>query len=830
MANENISLPAADEGPGAAPRLDSTVALPDALLPTHKLDADNYLADDLDGVTESLFGSGNLNYLLLQARQSDAAGVAGGFEGVAPADGESIGALAALIAAAQDDATSASFGNNTSISNAGDNNGLSNTLARSGPDNVFSGKSNFDNLQALSADGSTFTPPTSNPPPDDPRTPDDPEDPDGPDGPDDPDDPDDPDGPEDPDGPDNPDPPDSTDDIDVSVTNDLNLPQIDINLDPLEDIVGDIDVVVDISHGDDGVTLGVDTVLLDIPVAEVELNLDVPLLNPVLDTALDITDPILGAVTEVTQPIVDGLGDTVESIIDSLLGQTPADGDVDLSLHQDLGLPQIDVNLDVIENIVGDIDIIADITRTDDGIDIDLDTIVADIPLVNADITPDIPVVMPALNGAVDPLADFLDDTTSSETLENLVDQPLETLGEIVADAVDTVQESLEGAVGGLQEGIGDVLQTIGQQDTSADDVDIAIHTPLGLPPIEISLDPIEQITGDIDLDLALTNENGGLGLDLDSVLAGVPLTEGQQAFVDVPILSPTLDALADDSLTPQEQVEEAVTATVESLQGTLGDVSDIVSDVATQADDITDTLADGLEESLTEIGNLVEGGLLGGALAGDIQPVFENIGQADTDPNDTDIDISNNIALPQVDILLDTVESITGDIDVGVDVDLQEDSINLGLDIDLIGIPVADGTLEIDAPLIAPVLNDLTEITQEILGTAQGDDTTTEGAIGLLDETLQGVEDIASQILGGGDTGGEPSWPQLDTSGLTADVAEVLGGLAQNPLDTVLDLPEPISNLTEGLGILSGGDTGGSGGGLLSGLSFGHHGGGLFG
>lgn len=36
-------------------------------LPRHKLDADQYMAEDLHGVTESLFGSGNLNYFVLQS-------------------------------------------------------------------------------------------------------------------------------------------------------------------------------------------------------------------------------------------------------------------------------------------------------------------------------------------------------------------------------------------------------------------------------------------------------------------------------------------------------------------------------------------------------------------------------------------------------------------------------------------------------------------------------------------------------------------------------------------------------------------------------------------
>lgn len=41
--------------------------------PVSKLDADQYSAEDIDGVTESLFGSGNLNFLAMQSQQTNAA-------------------------------------------------------------------------------------------------------------------------------------------------------------------------------------------------------------------------------------------------------------------------------------------------------------------------------------------------------------------------------------------------------------------------------------------------------------------------------------------------------------------------------------------------------------------------------------------------------------------------------------------------------------------------------------------------------------------------------------------------------------------------------------
>tara|TARA_R110002072_G_scaffold296989_2_gene469375 strand:+ start:682 stop:1341 length:660 start_codon:yes stop_codon:yes gene_type:complete len=40
-------------------------------IPSHKLDADQYSAEDIDGGTESLVGSGNMAYASLQASQSD---------------------------------------------------------------------------------------------------------------------------------------------------------------------------------------------------------------------------------------------------------------------------------------------------------------------------------------------------------------------------------------------------------------------------------------------------------------------------------------------------------------------------------------------------------------------------------------------------------------------------------------------------------------------------------------------------------------------------------------------------------------------------------------
>lgn len=61
-------------------------------IPAGRLDADQYSAEDLDGVTESIFGSGNMAYASMQASQTDAALILNG--GAVPGFGDEIRAAA----------------------------------------------------------------------------------------------------------------------------------------------------------------------------------------------------------------------------------------------------------------------------------------------------------------------------------------------------------------------------------------------------------------------------------------------------------------------------------------------------------------------------------------------------------------------------------------------------------------------------------------------------------------------------------------------------------------------------------------------------------------
>ncbi|MDP2206500.1 MAG: hypothetical protein Q8K65_09365 [Alphaproteobacteria bacterium] len=553
MSKEPLFPTAADNPADTAPLADT---LPQADAPVHaaRLDADLYLAEDLDGVTESLFGSGNLNYLLLQARQTDAAAAGAGFDSVNALHAEPASALAALSAAQQAAIDAQALENALSVNVDGEANtagtggsanlssgaGAAGDYSHAAAGTGFSAVAHGDQSPAAVSDGRLNA---------DDGTDDDDDD-DGNNNDNDNDD----DGDGDNGGGNNggggggDDSSGNNGDIDVLVDNNIGLPVIDINLDPLENIVGDIDLGIGIGFDpDDGLTIDLDTVLLDIPLVGGEINIDIPLLNPVIGAVLDIADPVLDSVTGIVQPVLDGVSVTVESLIGSLLGAPPPIGDdYDLSIHTDLGIPNIDVNLDVIEDIIGDIDISVTFGHDENGIDIGIETIVADLPLVNSDIHLDVPVLTPVVNGALDPVAEMLDTLTDPETLAGLADDPLGSLPDIVETVVGGTVEIVESTISGLAESLEDTLGNFGQSDDSPDDYDLAVGNNLGLPQLDINLDQVEAITGDIDLGVSLNHGDDGLTIGLDTVLAGIDILDDVSVTVDIPLVNPLIGDVID--------------------------------------------------------------------------------------------------------------------------------------------------------------------------------------------------------------------------------------------------------------------------------------------
>lgn len=632
-------FPTAADNPAEAAPLPESLQIADAPVQSGKLDADLYLADDLDGITESLFGSGNLNYLLLQARQTDAAATGAGFDSVNALHADPASALAALAAAQQAAVDAQAIDQALAMPVAADGDAFgaargSSFAATSSPSGSFSAETSGTGFSLLSQGDQPLPAP-----PDDEDRPNDDDDDGGDDDDDDTNNP-----PDDDDGTNN-------GDIDILGDNNIGLPVIDINLDPLENIVGDIDLGIGIDFDpDSGLTIDLDTVLVDIPLVGSEINIDIPLVNPVIGEVLEVAAPVLDAVTDIAQPVIDGLSTTVESLLGSLLGAPPAAGDdYDLAVHTDLGIPDLDVNLDVIENIVGDIDIGVTFSHGEDGIGLGIETIAADLPLVNADVQLDIPLATPVVNGALDPAADLLGTITDPETLSGVVDDPLGSLPALADAAIEGIGGIVEGTVSGVGDSLGNALGNLGQPDNTADDYDIALYNDLGLPQIDVNLDLVESVTGDIDLGTTLSHGDEGLTVGLDTVLAGVQVFDDAEVTLDIPLVTPVADdvldmaqsllgAASDDENTASGAmtlIDGLAQNTEDTLSNILGSSSEdplwpqlgsgLLDGTVDSLGSLVDSTGDGALQLPEPVGNIVEGlGLLpsgsehgGGVLSG---------------------------------------------------------------------------------------------------------------------------------------------------------------------------------------------------------------------
>lgn len=576
--------------------------------PGTKLDADNYAAEDLDGTTESLFGSGNLNYLTLQSQQNDLmaqqAGIAeGNLQEVSLANlasGITAGHGASALAAGHYETSLLQNGDEVSglteyastdpqgitalipdrIRTDGEAGGGSDgrdstsdevynsasTLSETAVNGSNGDNGNNGNAGVPGANGSNGN--------------------DGNDG---------------RDGT-NPPPPGGGDDVDIHIDTDItgpvNLnPVIDVILDPVETIVGDIDVIV-----------GTD------------LNLD------------EITD----AVTDTLNNPLDTINNVLDGITGVVNGLLPAPADGDADLHLDLGLagplnanPIIDVLLDPVEQIVGDIDInvLPDVDIGAGTLDLDLDAVVANLPIVNTSLH----LAPPALTEAADLM-------TELPGLDEILQDP--------ADAVSGVVENLQDAVGGILAG-GD---TEGSENT-----DLQIDLGL-LPPVDVSLDPLETITGDIDLDL--TNQ-----LDLNDVPGTVEDIAGNVTDLAEGIASgdpqQTLENMT-DFITGSDTIGSLAEGAVNAVEELLGDPEGLTEDL-NPLNAVTDIANGGGLETL------LNGGPDNGDAADDTDLAI-----------DPSLDVLG-IETPDVEVaaVLDPVESVIGDVDI--DIDAAIDALNGG-------------------------------------------------------------------------------------------------------------------------------------------------------
>lgn len=855
--------------------------LPDAH--TARLDADMFTADDLDGVTEGLTGSGNLNYLVLQSQQTnetsavhdpfnitgsdfsgsdpigpgafgipgyDGNGIRGAGDGVGKGaePGDNLANMNDLDSG--DPTSSVPEGGNHGAVSAVTNFGAS-TLDTSNASDIYNrffesevGKDGINGTDGIGQNGGDGIPGpiggngnngnNGN---------------DGRDGV----------SPEPPDDP----PPGPTDDVDlqVDIISDIIGVDLDVILDPIENLVGDIDIDIDAILGDllstdDGI-LPNPSIIIDGLVGGIQLiddlHLDV-VLTPVENLLTDVVGALNPALGGLLPFLPDPLG-LVTGILDGL----NADGDTDLLVNLDLGLPDIiglgglgainlDIPLDPVEMLLGDIDLDLSVeSMLNDLLTGGLTIPVVDISLLSTgDVLSNLDAVL-STDNLLGGVSDLIDNLASGDLLgdngllgdgalldgvlgeggilgEGLLGGDLLGGGGLLEggglDGINNAVESLLGDLGGGLPGgggdpVGDLLGGLLSGDVINDGV-------VG--------DVVDTLTGGLLGDLPGGGDGDPIGGLLGGLLGGSP-DDGAGADTDL-----NIDTGFDLGDAIIDQID--LNATLDPIENLVGDIdiglniqTDAVQDILNgdlegAVDSVLDNLTNGVDLNLAllnpedgqnsglelDIGSITDG-VLGGGIVSDVLGGATGglLGSGDLDAPGADDDLSidtgldlGNVILDQIDLdaTLDPVENLVGDIDIGINI--QTDAVEDILSGDLEGAlnsvvdNLANG-INIDIALLNPEPNQ-------------------NG--GLDASGLGGLGDLVGDLLGGGQLG---SWPEATVGG------DLLGGAA-DALGDVLGggsiLPEPQGILSEGLGLINEtvGGGGGHHGGLLGGL------GGLFG
>lgn len=771
-------------------------------VPVSKLDADQYAAEDIDGVTESLFGSGNLNFAMLQASQTNdmiasnspflitgqnysSTGYAGSgvtFHSGSPTSGNDFSyhnnqPTTDTDRTLADDSgvhvdghsfeggfthsTVGSLGVSGLAADRGT--GLPSTGTNGFDGSGLNGDNGSDGLNGTDGDGTTIVEIT-----------------------------------------------DITN-IDLGdILNNLNIDLGDFTLIDLGDVtnflsttINEISNIIDILNlteitnnltdivnnffstifgGDGGLTVHLDAILSEIT------DLDLDIISG--DTVLNVVDQIidLSPVTDLLDPVIDldnlVLADlhSIISILDGPQDHAPGDIDLGLGIEGALGnLPVVDSVVDLalnpVEDLVGDIDILADLgfglldnSNIDNGagdtdltLGTDLDTITGDLLGLNIDVPLD---PIEQITGDID-----LDLGIGTDLLGDLAE------GVDIFNGGSDEANIFSGLGDNFGQGVGDILHDIlpgldhdpTADVTSGGDLSLFGTDIAHIDDINLNLDPVEALTGDLDVhtDLGLDLLNSG---DIDNSAGDTDLTLG----LDFDGLSDGLPPVDRDI--PLDPVESVV-----------GDI----------------------DLDLGAAGHLTDDGIQG---IGDfLQNLDDNNGAPDlTAGGGIDLMGSDVAEIPQIELSLDSIEPLTGDIDAttGVGLDLLGSSetdnsagdtdLTTDIDIDLVGIELPD----ID--FVDVSLDPIENITGDI-------DLDINAAIDLLNSDPHdgGVGDL----LGGNNPGQDilTAWPE----NVLPDPGDLFSGGGQ---DVVGALPEPVGHVAEGLG------------GLLGGQHHHHIGGGLFG
>ncbi len=799
------------------------------VIPTNKLDADEYSADDLDGVTESVFGSGNLSYASLQASQTDSAmfnnggdTIGGDFDlsGLGNANlGSARGNTATDLdngfgtSGFGDDDTytdidrpnetifdgsnghdggsgnfaSATVGSLSASQLANDKGSFSDFRSNADSNQGFDGRSGIDGTSGTSgADGNNGN------------------------------------------GNDGRDGQDGTggggDTINIDITKEGGL---DIDVD-LGDVFETIDnVFIELGDAITNITNTVNNVT--------------EILGDIINNLTDID------ITDIINQIIDIKGDIIETVINvlneigdlnleiNLLDTIVTELDIPLSNLQDLDL-NVDVNLEPTITLVNDL---ADYTGLE----------------ILSDALADLDGTVQVLQGVIDDITGIISADSPEEAIA-LLNETINDLGQTTGDLVDSVND----AVGGVLDTLGldgSVLQD-GLADEVSNVLEATVDDVVDILTAGSAEGAVEEIVDAVD----------GLGDSAEFLLDGTAATTDDvldMVGIDGNIVEETVDDIID--IVAAGSIEGAIEETVDAVEN-LGETVEDLLDPQTIDDVLSDT-SDTIDSVLAGVGE----NLLGGD--NDSGNDSDLVAALDVDPI---VDAVNNIT-DDIDVVLDPVEDLVGDVDLELDggIDLLGDSetsndagdtdLNLGANLDILDTDIVDvdlgevnldpleavvGDIDLDLGLATDLLNNAADPDlNEGLG-GSGDDTllsdlgdfVEDAGEALVGGVLEGVEDALLDdfdphigdvlaIDGGDETAGDGGLPTLDDTDLDiSDVLSILDGDNATVSDlgdiddtswteTTLDagglfddvigglsgegdvLPDPTGTMAEGLGAL---------------------------
>lgn len=564
-----------------------------------RLDADMFNADDIDGVTESMTGSGNLNYLVLQSAQTNESEQnsnpfdyalsefsSGNIDPMTGSGGVGEGRGGGSI-------------NPSDYSNEDSASGLLNTLMNEGGENNtsenFQSNNSSNSLNTVEAthsissysshkDQSSIT--NNDFPGDDGVNGNDGVNGTGTNGV----------GGKDGNTPEIPDTTPVDSHIGVQVVSDVLNGNINLPINVIGDLVGGINVDVTTVLGD---VLSTDDGLLPNPVVIVDGIIgDNHIINdlnigPVLDDVGNIVDGVIDAVNPVlgdALPFVPDILSTVDGLLKGI------NGDSGLFINTSLGLPGLGGG-----DGIGDLALHVPTAALDDIIgttNINLD-IVSDLSdILSGDFS------IPPVDISLLSTGDVLQGLDADIATDNLLGSGIDAVQDIAVDDildVSDVPDVLAGLAGGL----------IGSNDenNSGSDTDLNIDTGINIGDtsldsvdVDAVLDPVENIIGDVDINADLNvadTVNQVLAGDIDDAADSIIDTIENALDVDVSLLSPEAD---------QNSGLDVVFGDGDGLGGVVEDVSDVLGawPEATIGESLSDPLG-GLGDSSELIAALPE-------------------------------------------------------------------------------------------------------------------------------------------------------------------------------------------------------------------------------